>query len=180
MRSQVDRIYGRAVSRDVAKPQTTEEKPRFPAGLGDARMRFELERYFTIDIKAHGFDDSDADDVPTEDVEHIADFEFADPESLKIRPGNLSSDEAYRWDSWEFAQRCLQTCGQRVPSPAEIDYCTFLARLDRVNSKQLRQDNIEGCKPGLLDQFAPTMTNSPGRPPRRGARTFANSEVRAR
>ena len=172
MRSSVDRICAqiqrhlRAVSRDVAKPrtvETTEEKPRIPAGLGDARMRFELERYFTIDI--------------TEDVHNNDDFEFADPESLKIRPGNLSTDEAYRWDAWEFSQRFAQSSRQFLPSPAEIDYCTLLARLDKIARKQDTDDN---GSPGLLEQFAPIMTNPRGRPLRRAKPLLTNPEVTAR
>jgi hypothetical protein len=157
MKSPVDRICAqikrhlRAVSRNDAKPETvetTKEKPRFPAGLGEARMRFELERYFTIDVTAYGFDDSDADDIPTEAVQYNVDFEFADPESLKVRPENLSPDEVNRWDMWEMADGVVQ-----APSPAEIDYCTLLARLDRINGNQLRQSDDDNSNPGLFEQF---------------------------
>lgn len=160
MRSQVDRIYAqvqrhlRVVSRGGGKLRavaTKDETPRFPTGLGAARMRFELERYFTIDITAHGFDDSDADDIPTDGFEPAAyniDFEFADPESLRIRPENLSPEEAHRWDMWEMSDGVVQ-----APSPAEIDYCTLLALLDRINGNQLRQGDDDNSNPGLFEQF---------------------------
>lgn len=147
----------------------------FPSGLGDARMRFEIDRYFTIDCFSYGFDDSDAEEPEDyEEDNQVQDFDFVDPETLRTRPQNLSAEEAFRWDTWSRAQRCVHSCGQRVPSPAEIDYLALLSRLDQPKGRKSKGGPTE---PRLLDRFmdmmpatAPTQPTTPRNRNRRRAK----------
>lgn len=161
VRSAVDRICAE-IQRHLhvdAKPQAVaplEKTSQFPSGLGDTRMRFELERYFAIHCTSFGFDDSHADDAPDDDNQQevdIQDFQFVDPESLKARPENLTRDDAFRWDMFDAESDNRRNYLDPLPTPAEIDYRAMLSRLDRKSGLKYGTPEYDSGYPGLLEQF---------------------------
>ncbi len=128
----------------------------FPPGLGDARMRWELESYFRVHCFSWGYDDSDAGDF--EDYEfcqddQVQEFEFVDPETLRTRPENLTRDDADRWDMFEAENYHRRNYYEPIPTPAEIDYRASLVRLDRRTGLKYGTGEYGDGEPGLLEQF---------------------------
>lgn len=171
MTPEARRIYN-AIQRQLRQsscqtaPEVTEQPAAaFPPGLGDARMRRELESYFRVQCFSWGFNDSDAGS-PEEyesgvDDKPVQAFEFVDPETLKTRPQNLTQEEADRWDMFDAENNARRNYYEPLATPAEIDYLASLARLDRANGVRYLSEDYRNGAPSLLDQFQSLTAKKP-------------------